>query len=207
MWSSMAASIGSALSAIAGLARISCCQGLTPSALQPHAPTSRPSTIARPVNLGMLMGESPVSERSVRENQRADLPLQGVPVPEAKALVLPLNAAAAVDEKAGRDALDAEFPGEPTVRVEDDAKARDVLLKEALGVRIGVIYVDRDDDKTVRTQLALHPAHPGKRVPARGAPGCPEIDVHDLPPECGDVEQIGCACRSLRRRCQQGEQN
>jgi len=44
-----------------------------------------------------------------------------------------------------------------------------------------VIYVDRDDDKTIRTQLALHAAHPGKRAPARCAPGCPEIDIHDLP--------------------------
>src|SRR6266853_319062 len=129
---------------------------------------------------------------SMREHQRADLSRQDVAIPELKSLVLPLNLAAAVDQKAGRDARDAELPGERTVRVEDDAKARDVVLKEPLGVGMHVIYIDRDDDKTVRTQRALHAAHPGKRAPAGCAPGCPEIDIHDLAPECGEVEQLVC---------------
>jgi hypothetical protein len=47
--------------------------------------------------------------------------------------------------------------GEQTVRVEDHAKARDMVRKEPLGVGKSVIYVDRDADKTVRTRLALHP--------------------------------------------------
>src|ERR1700694_170971 len=128
----------------------------------------------------------------MREHQRANLSRQDLASPEPKSRVLPLNLAAAVDQKAGRDARDAELPGDQTVRVEDDAKARDVVLKEPLRVGMHVIYVDRDDDKTVRTQLALHAAHPGKRAPARCAPGCPEIDVHDLPPECGEVEQVVC---------------
>ncbi len=88
----------------------------------------------------------------MREHQRANLSRQNVAIPELKSLALPLNLAAAVDQKAGRDVLDAELPGEQTVRVEDDAKARDVVLKEPLGVGMHVIHVDRDDDKTVRTK-------------------------------------------------------
>src|SRR6202035_6113937 len=105
---------------------------------------------------------------SMREHQRANLSRQALAIPEPKSLVLPLNLAAAVDQKAGRDALDAELPGEQTVRVEDDAKARDVVPKEPLGVGMHAIYVDRDDDKTRRTQLALHAALPVKRPRARG---------------------------------------
>src|ERR1700674_3625463 len=146
-----------------------------------------------------------MGSESMLEHQRANLPREDLAIRPLKSLVLPLNLAAAVDQKAARDARDAELPGEQTVRVEDDAKARDVVLKEPLGVGMPVIYVDRDDDETVRTQLALHAAHPGKRAPARCAPGCPEIDVHDLPPECGEVEQVLCARRACGRRCQKGE--
>ena len=62
--------------------------------------------------------------RSVSGEQQANLLLERAAVFEAKSLMLGLNVAVPVDQKAGRHALHAEPLGESAIRVEDDLKAR-----------------------------------------------------------------------------------
>src|SRR5581483_2047343 len=123
----MAASTGLAVRAISGLARISRCQGLTPSVLQPARSSARASRIAGRVKLGVAIRRPPAS---TGQNQRAHLLRERVTILQQESFVARSNMPLSIEyESSGHDAH-TKLLRQFAVRVIHHAKPSRVARKE-----------------------------------------------------------------------------
>src|SRR4029078_4776355 len=86
----------------------------------------------------------------------------------------------AVEQKTHGHRSNAELRSQRTPRIELDAKSRGHGSKKFLGQLAILIEIDSNHQQIGAGIAALHLIHPGKRSPARIAPGPPEIEQHDF---------------------------
>jgi len=86
-----------------------------------------------------------------------------------------------VDDHAGRHARYFESLSEGALRIELNSEAGMESLQELLGVGPIVIKADGNHSQTLVLVGILHCLHPRKGLPAGRAPGCPEVQIDDLP--------------------------
>jgi hypothetical protein len=86
------------------------------------------------------------------------------------------------------------------VGIVDDREAGWIGLQEAIGIRALLVDVDGDHREAAIAVSLLHVVHPWKRAPARAAPRCPEVDIHDLAAQTVERYRLAACSRQGKRR-------
>ena len=118
---------------------------------------------------------------------RTYLLLEHAPISQTKTFMPNLYGAVAINHEAARHSMDRKSLREHTLGVEDHAKLRRMLAQEPLGVSAVPVNIDCDDRKALRSERLLQMVHEGEGRQTRGAPGGPEIEIHNVTFESGQI--------------------